>query len=75
MKVVFLQDVPDVARAGELKEVSDGYARNFLIPRKLAALASSQAMSQVKTGAQIQAKTDEELAEMAAQLEGKSDDA
>jgi large subunit ribosomal protein L9 len=71
MKVVFLQDVPDVARAGDVREVADGYARNFLIPRKLAALASPQAMSQVKTGAQIQAQTDEELAALAEQLEGK----
>jgi large subunit ribosomal protein L9 len=71
MKVVFLQDVPDVAKAGEIKEVADGYGRNFLIPRKLAALASPQAISQVKTSDQVQAKTDEELAELASQLEGK----
>jgi large subunit ribosomal protein L9 len=71
MKVVFLQDVPDLARAGDVKEVADGYARNFLIPRKMAALASPQAMSQVKTSAQIQAHTDEELVELAAKLEGK----
>ncbi len=71
MKVVFLQDVPNVATAGELKEVADGYARNFLIPRKLATLASPQAMSQVKTGAKIQARSDEELVELAKQLEGK----
>jgi large subunit ribosomal protein L9 len=71
MKVVFLQDVPDVARAGDVKEVADGYARNFLIPRKMAALASPQALSQAKTGTQIQAQSDEELAELAAKLEGK----
>jgi large subunit ribosomal protein L9 len=71
MKVVFLQDVPNVAKAGEIKEVAAGYGRNFLIPRKLAVLASPQAMSQVKTSDQIQAKTDEELAELASQLDGK----
>jgi len=36
MQVIFLQDVSGVAKRGEVKEVKDGYARNFLIPRKLA---------------------------------------
>jgi large subunit ribosomal protein L9 len=71
MKVVFLQDVPNVAKAGEVKEVAAGYGRNFLIPRKLAVLASPQAMSRVVTGEKVQAKTDEELVELASQLEGK----
>jgi large subunit ribosomal protein L9 len=71
MKVVFLQDVPNVAKAGDVKEVADGYGRNFLIPRKLAALASPQAISQVKTGEKAQASTEEELGELAQQLEGK----
>lgn len=71
MKVVFLQDVPDVARAGEVKEVADGYARNFLIPRKMAALASPQALSQVVTIEKVEGKTNEELIELAGQLEGK----
>jgi len=71
MKVVFLQDVPDVAKAGEIKEVAAGYGRNFLIPRKLAALASPQAMSQVETSDKVQARTSDELVELARQLEGK----
>ena len=41
MKVIFLQDIPNVARAGEIKEVASGYGRNFLIPQKLAVLASA----------------------------------
>jgi large subunit ribosomal protein L9 len=40
MRVVFLDDVENVARAGEIKNVADGYARNFLIPRKLATAAT-----------------------------------
>src|SRR5262249_904705 len=36
MKVLFKKDVPDVAKAGQVKDVADGYARNFLIPRGLA---------------------------------------
>jgi large subunit ribosomal protein L9 len=71
MKVVFLQDVPNVASAGDVKEVADGYARNFLIPRKLAALASSQAMSQAVTSEKVKAKTDTELVELAGRLDGQ----
>ena len=47
MKVVFLQDVPNVARAGEVKEVADGYGRNYLLPRGLAVLATA---GQLKRG-------------------------
>jgi len=71
MKVVFLQDVPDVAKAGEIKEVAAGYGRNFLIPKKLAALANPQAMAQVETGDKTKAKVNVELVELARQLEGQ----
>ena len=33
MKVILIQEVKNLGKAGEIKEVSDGYARNFLIPR------------------------------------------
>jgi len=75
VKVVFLQDVPKVAKAGEIKEVADGYGRNFLIPQKLAQLANSTALSamevQLKIKARQQAQEQEGLAEVAQQLEGK----
>lgn len=40
MRVVFLDNVDGVARAGEIKNVADGYARNYLIPRNLATAAT-----------------------------------
>lgn len=40
MKVVLLRDVPNLGRAGEVKEVADGYARNYLIPKGLAVPAT-----------------------------------
>ena len=40
MKVIFLDDVAAVGRRGEVRDVSDGYARNFLLPKRLAMLAS-----------------------------------
>jgi len=75
MKVVFLEDVPNVAEAGEMKEVADGYGRNFLIPRKLAVLADAKAANiieaRLKKKARIQAETEAEMRELAQQLEGK----
>lgn len=47
MKVLFKKDVADVARAGQVKDVADGYARNFLIPRGLAVAATPAALKQV----------------------------
>ena len=49
MKVVLLQDVKSIGKKDTVAEVSDGYARNFLFPRKLAVEATSQAMNVVKT--------------------------
>lgn len=40
MKVILLDDIPKVGRRGEVREVSDGYARNYLLPQKLALLAN-----------------------------------
>jgi large subunit ribosomal protein L9 len=71
MRVVFLQDVPRVAKAGEIKEVADGYARNFLIPRKLALLARPQALSQLVTVQRTEARENTELMALAQQIEGK----
>ena len=75
MKVVFLEDVPRVAEAGQMKEVADGYARNYLIPKKLAILADARAMhlveSQLKKKARLQAETEAEMKELAKQLEGQ----
>ena len=45
MKVVLLQDVKSIGKKGELCNVSDGYARNFLLPRKLAILATADAIN------------------------------
>jgi large subunit ribosomal protein L9 len=75
MKIVFLKDVPNIAKAGDVKEVADGYGRNFLIPKKLAVLvnpgAASQIEAQLRAEAKKQVQIEAEIAQMASQLEGK----
>jgi large subunit ribosomal protein L9 len=75
MKVIFLEDVPKVAKAGDTKEVADGYGRNFLIPRKLAVQATPAAVGSWKTQLEkrvhTQVETETELQELAGKLDGK----
>lgn len=67
MKVVFLDDVEGVARAGEVKTVADGYARNFLLPRKLAAAATASTLQQAESRAKAIMREQEKI-DAAAQL-------
>lgn len=76
MKVVLLQDVKSIGKKGELCNVSDGYARNFLLPRKLAKEANAQAMNELKNAEaakEYKIKTETEQAQQNAdKLSGKT---
>ena len=48
MKVILLQDIKGSGKKGDLVNVSDGYARNYLFPRKLAKEANAQAINELK---------------------------
>ena len=76
MKVVFLQDVPDLAGAGEVKEVADGYGRNYLIPKKLAILATPSAIKKMELERDTQSirklRSDAQASELAQRLDGLS---
>ena len=48
MKVIFLKDVKGQGKAGDEKEISDGYARNFLLPRGLAVEATAANLNSLK---------------------------
>jgi large subunit ribosomal protein L9 len=65
MKVVFLTDVRGQGKKDEIKEVSDGYARNYLMPRKLAAEATPDMLNSIKIKEKakaVQAAKDKEAA-------------
>lgn len=76
MKVILLADVKGQGKKGELCNVSDGYARNFLFPKKLAIEADSTALNELKNREESAAHhKKEEIAaakEIAAKLEGKT---
>jgi large subunit ribosomal protein L9 len=71
VKVLFKKDVADVARAGQVKDVADGYARNFLIPRGLAIAASPQALKQVAEVQAVAARRASEEEDAARALKGR----
>ncbi|MCD4705815.1 50S ribosomal protein L9 [bacterium] len=48
MKVILLQDVKNIGDRGEIKNVSDGYFRNFLLPKNLAEVATEKTISDIK---------------------------
>ncbi len=74
MKVVLLRDVPRVGKAGDVKEVADGYARNFLLKRNLARPATPAALKDVEVRLrkedQDQQRHADELNMLAQQMEG-----
>lgn len=75
MKVLLIEDVYKLGRAGEVKKVAPGYARNYLMPQGLAVLATPGAMKMAdrikKQGEVKRAKVNQELGGVAEQLEGK----
>ena len=68
MKIVFLKDVEGSGRIGEIKNVADGYARNFLLPKGLAAPATPEAIRKAEARAAAEAKRQEQLDEVARSL-------
>jgi large subunit ribosomal protein L9 len=74
MKVLLIKDVYKLGRAGEIKKVADGYGRNFLLPQKMAVLATPGALKQIeKIRSQAEIRRTEqnsELKDLANQIQG-----
>ena len=72
MKVILLQDVKGKGKKGQMLEVSDGYARNFMLPKKLAIEATADAINTMrmndKAAAEKAAREKAEAMEVAKQL-------
>jgi len=70
MKVVLLQDVKSLGKSGDLVEVSEGYARNYILPRKIGAPATAETLNTVKLKkANAERIAAEQLAEAKGQAE------
>ena len=72
MRVLLLQDVYKLGHAGDVKKVADGYGRNYLLPQRLATLATPNAIKQAETlranAAIVRAKQNAELSGVAEKL-------
>ncbi len=75
MKVILQADVKGKGKKGEIKEVSDGYARNFLFPRKLAVEANAQNLNDAKGRLEAQAFHKGQEKEAALEAKAKIDNA
>ena len=73
MRVIFLEDIPNVARAGDVKEVKNGYAKNYLLPKQLAVAATRQELARLETirrvGLERQSKLRDGVQALAERLE------
>lgn len=68
VKVLLKQDVPNVGKAGEVKTVADGYARNYLLPQRMAVLATRGVVKQARAKQQVQARRQSRLQEEVQEL-------
>ncbi len=71
MKVILIENVPSLGKAGDVVQVATGYGRNFLIPKKLALEASSANINVLKRQQESFLKTAASEKEKAAELAGK----
>lgn len=74
MKVILLKDVPNVGESGSIQNVSDGFARNYLIPQGLAEMGTPGRIKQAEERIQAQQRkierAEEELRELSERIEG-----
>ena len=71
MKVVFLEDIPNVGEKGEIKDVAAGYARNYLIPKGLARQVTAGLLKDLKMQDEARAKKEAKKLKEAEKLSAK----
>ncbi|MEK7166802.1 MAG: 50S ribosomal protein L9 [Patescibacteria group bacterium] len=71
MKILIIQDVKNLGKKGEIKEVSDGYARNFLLPQKIAVAATKKEIQKIEIEKQRQEKNQKQKIQNAEELKTK----
>ena len=69
MKIILLDDVPKLGRRGEIRDVSDGYARNYLLPLKLALNATSANLKNLDA---IKLRQESQVAKLRNESEGQA---
>ena len=76
MEVIFIQDVPNQARAGEVRQVADGFARNYLIPQGLAQMATPEVLKRLHkikaAGDETRIRDTQVMEDLAMALDGTS---
>jgi len=73
MDIILIQDVKSLGKKGEIVKVSDGYARNFILPKKLGLEANAKNLNDLKLQKAAQAKLEKEQLEAAQELGKKID--
>jgi len=73
MKIVLLENVKNIGKTGDIKDVADGYARNFLLPRKMAETATPEAVQRVQKISADKVQKEKEDLERTQQLASKID--
>ena len=74
MRVIFLKDVKGQGKKGEIKEVKDGYAQNFLIAKGFAEKLTEQSLGKYQREKKHEAEVDQEMRQQAEQLKNKLKD-
>lgn len=75
MKIILLQDVKNLGQQGDIKDVAEGYAQNFLLPKKMAQVATESAVKNIQLQKEKEASqkmtAKQELEKLANQLKNK----
>lgn len=75
MKVILLKDIKTLGKEGDVKEVANGYARNFLLPKNLVKIVTKKALEELKREKKLEAKKAEEelkvIQEVVSQIDGQ----